>query len=227
MMSYCTSTQPTKVETVMKRRTVSCASLITSWCLCLALACGEFLDRTAGMLSSHDDLTVGVHRGSGSDPRKDNAKAEELHVPHLQSEYLNFTTESFLQCLSQDANLTFAVTEGIITLVNFGRNSTNSEEIQSDIDVGSEESYYWSNDDDDYWGASCSMTVIAAEGWVWRMRFHRSPPIFVSHCDIEDDGDTDVVGTSAAIPFPMRNCSTGRGGAVSYTHLTLPTRRTV
>ena len=167
-------------------------------------------DVTVKTESPQDDVTVSAHHGSSeSGPGPDDeAKAESAPAASRlrHQEYVNFTTDSFLQCLSRDANLTFAATEGALILIALNRNITDSEEdkpgvyyVEGAYDDDDYEAYDWTNVGEDVDERACSVTVAASVGWVWMMLFHASPSSQHQSCNVEGDVDSSVRGRSAAL----------------------------
>ena len=173
-------------------------------------------DVTVKTESPQDDVTVSAHHGSSeSGPGPDDeAKAEsapDASRLHHQ-EFLNFTTDSFLQCLSRDDNLTFAVTEGALILIALNRNITASEEdkpgvfyVEGAYDDDDYEAYDWTNVGEDVDERSCSVTVAAPVGWVWRMLFHVSPSSLHQTCNVDGYVNSSVRGRSVILHVTISN----------------------
>ena len=173
-------------------------------------------DVTIQTESPQDDVTVSAHHGSSeSGPGPDDeAKAEsapDASRLHHQ-EFLNFTTDSFLQCLSRDDNLTFAVTEGALILIALNRNITASEEdkpgvfyVEGAYDDDDYEAYDWTNVGEDVDERSCSVTVAAPVGWVWRMLFHVSPSSLHQTCNVDGYVNSSVRGRSVILHVTISN----------------------
>ena len=145
---------------------------------------GLLADVTKAMTLKTDNTHTGV-RASESGARQRDA-AEPSDHPDLQPQFLNFTTESFSACCSQKANLTFVATEGIIRLISYGRNGTDSEMREPDA-YNAE--YEWDYDEDDE-NKVCTFTVVAPDRLVFRMRLEPMSPIGKLCGDVDQDNMT-------------------------------------